>query len=260
MPVRDTFFRSPAWPARLLGLLALLCLLCACKTTLYAGLSEVEVNEMLVVLSTNGITAHKRDAGKGLWNLSVEERLLPRSVDILSANGYPRDSYKTMGDVFKKDGMVSTPTEEKARLVYAITQELSGTIATLDGVLAARVHIVLPEVDNFGNKISQSTASVFIKHRADMDLSAQVSPIKRMVENSVRDLKYESISVFLFPSSSPPPLPLPPETTVLGITVEPDNEKMAWLLVAVLFLALAGGIGGGAWYFLKRKKKAAAEG
>jgi type III secretion protein J len=260
MPVRDTFSRSAAWPARLLGLLALLCLLCACKTTLYAGLSEVEINEMLVVLSTNGIAAQKVDAGKGLWNLSVEERLLPRSVDILTANGYPRYSYKTMGDVFKKDGMVSTPTEEKARLVYAITQELSGTIATLDGVLAARVHIVLPEVDNFGNKISQSTASVFIKHRADVDLTAQVSPIKRMVENSVRDLKYESISVFLFPSSTPPPLPLPPETTVLGIVVDPDNATMAWLLVAVLFLALAGGGGAAAWHFLKRKKKAAAEG
>lgn len=241
--------------ARLAGLLVLVCLVSACQVTLYSGLSEHEANEMLAVLSTNGVRAAKTSAGKGLWDLSVDERLLPRSLDILAANGLPRDVYKTMGDVFKKDGMVSTPTEEKARLVYAISQELAGTVAAIDGVLAARVHLVLPEMDNFGNKISPSTASVFIKHRSDVDLSAQVTPIKRMVENSVRDLKYESISVFLFPSAATPPPPLAPEVTVLGFAVEPENEALAWFAAAAAILAALAAAGGAAYIFRRKQSR-----
>ena len=220
-------------------LLLLICLLSACKATLYSGLTEQDVNEMLVVLSNNGIAAVKDSAGKGLWNLSVDERFVPRSLDILSVNGLPRVLYQSMGDVFKKDSMVSTPTEERARLVFAISQELAGTIAKIDGVLAARVHLVLPELDNFGNKISPSTASVFIKHRSDVDLNHQVSQIKRLVENSVRDLKYEAISVFMFASLLPPPIPAPPEAKVLGFVVDPENQLKAWAAVAAALLALA---------------------
>lgn len=246
------FFRLSSL-ARLLGVLVLVCLVSACQVTLYSGVTEHEANEMLVVLSNNGVRAAKESAGKGLWNLTVDERYLARSLDILSSNGLPRDVYQTMGDVFKKDGMVSTPTEEKARLVYAISQELAGTVAAIDGVLAARVHLVLPEMDNFGNKISPSTASVFIKHRSDVDLSAQVAPIKRLVENSVRDLKYESISVFLFSSAATPPLPVAPEVTVLGFSVEPEYEVLAWVIAVTVILAALGAAFGAA-HVLRRRK------
>ena len=245
---------SPCRLLRLACLACLLCLLCACKVTLYSGLTEQDANEMLVVLSNNGVVASKDSAGKGLWNLSVDERFLPRSLDILSANGLPRVAYQSMGEVFKKDSMVSTPTEERARLVHAISQELAGTIARIDGVLAARVHLVLPELDNFGNKISPSTASVFIKHRSDVDLTPQVSQIKRLVENSVRDLKYEAISVFLFASVLPPPAPVPPEANVLGFAVDPENLTRAWAVAAAALLALAGLVSFVAYRLLRQKK------
>jgi type III secretion protein J len=238
-----------------LGLL--LCLLCAGRVMLFSGLSEQDANEMLATLSNNGIAAVKDSAGKGLWSISVEERLLPRSLDILSANGLPRVAYQSMGDIFKKDSMISTPTEERARLIFAISQELAGTIAKIDGVLAARVHLVLPEHDNFGNKISPSTASVFIKHRSDADLAPQVSQIKRLVENSVRDLKYETISVFLFASVLPPPVPLPPEANVLGFSVDPNNQAKAWGAVVVGLSALAGIAAFAVLRFVRRKKEAA---
>ena len=138
-----------------------------------------------------------------------------------------------MGDIFKKESMVSTPVEERARLVYAISQELAGTVAAIDGVLNSRVHLVLPETDTFGNKLSPAKASVFIKHRQDADLSTHVSQIKRLVENSVQDLQYEHISVFLFPSV-PPPLPPAPEAFVLGIAVDQRNEFSAWAVVALV--------------------------
>ncbi|MDR2892618.1 MAG: type III secretion inner membrane ring lipoprotein SctJ [Deltaproteobacteria bacterium] len=240
---------------RLLALLLLACLCSACQVTLYSDLTEQEANEMIAVLSNNGVAAQKvTGADKGLWNLSVEEHLLPRCVEILSANGLPRSQYQSMGGVFKKEGMVSSPTEEKARLVFAISQELAGTIAAIDGVLNARVHLVLPELDSFGNKISPSTASVFIKHRADVDLASQVSPIKRLVENSVRDLKYESISVFLFPSAAGPLMPLPPETSVLFFSVDSENAVIAWATVIICAFASFGLISYGAYAMRRRRK------
>jgi type III secretion protein J len=208
-------------------------LLGACRETVYSGLAEGEINEMLVVLANNGVEARKEPEGKGLWSLTVDERLLARGIDLLAANGLPRAVYRSMGDIFKKESMVSTPTEERARLVYAISQELAGTVAAIDGVLNARVHLVLPETDTFGNKLSPAKASIFIKHRQDVDLSNHVNQIKRMVENSVQDLQYEHISVFLFPSASPPLPPLP-EAFVLGIAVDPRNELPAWGAVALI--------------------------
>jgi type III secretion protein J len=240
-------------------LLLLLLTLCSCKVTAYSDLSEQEVNEMLVALSNNGISAFKTSVGQGLWELSVEERYLPRGLDILNANGLPRTKFQSMGDVFKKESMVSTPLEEQARLVFALSQELAATVAAIDGVLDARVHLVLPELDNFGKKLSPSTAAVFVKHRSDMDLSTEVTQIKHLVSNSVRDLKYESISVYLFASIATPPSPVLPEASVFGISVDPSNETLARIAVFAALVALLAALAFGALRLLRRKNPAARE-
>lgn len=244
-------FGASARRVGILAVVALCCLLCACNTALYTGLDEYEANEMVMVLNNNGIKAAKTAGTKGTWDVQVAADLVPRSVEVLTASGLPRQRYLNMGDIFKKDGMVSTPTEEQARLVFAISQELAGTIAQIDGVLSARVHLVLPEMDSFGKKISPSTASVFIKHRADVDLGSQTGFIKRLVENSVRDLKLESVSLFLFPSALQAPPRLPPRYAVLGVEVPPAYVTPVWAgLIALLGLALAG-VGLAVW---RRKK------
>jgi type III secretion protein J len=49
-----------------------------------------------------------------------------------------------MGKVFKREGFVSSPLEERARLVHAMSQEIANTINNIDGVVTARVHLVVP--------------------------------------------------------------------------------------------------------------------
>lgn len=222
-----------------------LCLVCGCQATLYSGLEERDANEMLSLLRANGVEAGKESAGKGLWNLVVDDAAVARSLELLAGAGLPRARYQSMGDVFRKDGMVSTPTEEQVRLVYALGQELAGTIANIDGVLAARVHIVLPETDGFGKKTSSSSASVFIKHRAEADLTPHISAIKHMVGNSVRDLQYEAVSVFLFPSAAPP-FEAPRTVRLLGLAVAPESASRLrlWLAGALGGLGLLGAAGG----------------
>lgn len=233
--------RSATVFCRALCLLFLCGLLAACEAAVYSGLTEHEANEMVMVLGGSGIRAVKKAGAKSTWDVLVDENMMARSLEVLAANGLPRAVYRNMGDVFRKDGMVSTPTEERARLVFAISQELAGTIAQIDGVLSARVHIVLPEMDSFGKKISSAKASVFIKHRADTDVASQIGSVRRLVENSVRDLKQDSVSVFLFPSTLQQPVRLPPQDFVLGVGVSPANAGLIRLGVfAALALALAG--------------------
>jgi hypothetical protein len=71
-----------------------------------------------------------------------------------------------------------------------------------------------------------------------------------MVENSVQDLQYEHISVFLF-LSAPPPLPPAAEAFVLGIAVDPRNELPAWGAVALIGVLIPPG----AFFALRRLRR-----
>ncbi len=186
-------------------LAALVLLMAGCKMPLYSGLPEKDANEMLALLLEHGLDAAKEPGEKGTWNLTVEKADLVAGMELLKARAMPRVKYGSLGQVFRKEGIISTPLEERARFMYALSQELGGTIAAIDGVLDARVHIVLPEQDSLGEKLSPSSSAVFIRHRADVDMQGQVHQIKKLMENSVRGLKYEVISVFLFPAQAEQP-------------------------------------------------------
>ena len=227
---------------RLLTWLAVLAVLFlgGCKMPLYTGLQEKDVNEMLALLLDHGLEADKQPGEKGTWNLLVNKTDLAASMDLLTARALPRTAYSNLGQVFRKDGIISTPLEERARFMYALAQELGGTIAAIDGVLEARVHLVLPEQDRMGESPTPSSASVFIRHRADMDMRDQVREIKKLVENSVRGLRYESITAFLFPVLMDPPVP------------RARSRSASWpaaLAAGALGLAL----GAGAALFLSRR-------
>jgi type III secretion protein J len=224
-----------AWLAALLFLF-----LGGCKMPLYSNLQEKDANEMLALLLDNGLDADKEPGEKDSWNLLVEKADLAVGMDLLKARALPRTAYDSLGQVFRKDGIISTPLEERARLMYALSQELGGTIAAIDGVLEARVHLVLPEQEKAGDAPSPSSASVFIRHRADVDMRDQVREIKKLVENSVRGLKYESITAVLFPVPLEPPVPRP----------KTPGPGLAWpALLAAGGLGLALGTGGALFFY-----------
>lgn len=225
-------------------------LLGGCKVELYVGLSQKEGNEMLALLRSEGVAAAKQPDKEGKIKLLVEESDIGQAVDVLKRKGYPRENFSTITDVFPKDSLISSPLEERARLNYAKAQELSGTLSEIDGVLVARVHVVLPEErDGLGKKSSPASASVFIKHAADVQLDAYVPQVKQLVNNGIEGLSYDRISVVLVPSQDVRQVPLAPRyETFLSIQVaEASRSRLLGLVMLMLALLLVSNLAQYLW-------------
>lgn len=236
---------------KLLLLLLLPCLLAACKVELYSNLVEAEANDMMALLLRNGIDCEKSPGQEQFWILKVSQADTARALDILKSSGYPRAAFSSMGEIFKKEGLVSSPLEERVRFIYALSQEISHTISQIDGVLAARVHIVLPENNPLSDHIKPSAASIFVKYRPDVNIQAYIPQIKALVTNSIEGLSYDKVSVVLFESQLF--LTLESElsqVSVLGLKMARESVTRFWILLGSLLLTMAAAAGLGGYIFL----------
>jgi type III secretion protein J len=169
---------------------------------LLSNINEREANEVVGVLSESDIKVTKLPGKDGAVNLTVDQSQVARAISVLSAEGMPRERRATMGDVFRKEGLISSPLEERARYLWALSQELSETISQIDGVLRSRVHVVLPERSTGGEAALPSSAGVFVKHRRNVNLEESVPQIKRLVASAIPGLSVEKVSVVLVPATA----------------------------------------------------------
>lgn len=188
-----------------LGHACLCCLLlalgaCADRTTLQSGLNDADANEIISVLNRHGISAEKRFTKEGV-TLSVEAADISRATEAMHAAGLPRRARSTLGQVFKKEGMISTPLEERVRYIHGLSQELEDTLQQFDNVLSARVHVVLPERIAPGEPIQPSSAAVFVKYRPPLDEDVVAPRVRNLVASSIPGLSgedgHEKVSVVL---------------------------------------------------------------
>jgi len=182
---------------------ALLLAGCDKATTLHAGLPEQQANLVMAALIDAGITCNKEPGEEGTWNVMVSEKKFAAAVNLLERKGLPRRMYMGVGEVFKKTGMISSPSEERIRFMDALAQDLSRTISMIDGVVDARVHVVLPENDPFARNALPSSAAVAIRSRWDADIAEVVPSVKGLVKNAIEGLAYEKIMVTIFRDAPP---------------------------------------------------------
>jgi type III secretion protein J len=180
-----------------------LALLCACKSELYSRVSERDANEMLAVLYTAGITGQKSSRDEKTWTVEVDQQDLQRALQILTERGMPREQFSSTGELFKQQGLISTPSEERIRYIYAVSQELANTLSQIDGVISARVHPVIPANDPLASQVRPASASIFIKHRRDANLQAMAPAIKNLVMHGIEGLAYENISLTFVAAEEP---------------------------------------------------------
>jgi type III secretion protein J len=228
---------------RCLLVLFLLLLLAGCKVELYSNLNEKEANEMLAILLQTGINGDKVAGKEMTWGLHVDKGDIARAVTVLQQAGYPKDRFVNIGEIFKKEGLVSSPLEERVRFIYALSQEISETLSHIDGVLVARTQIVLPKNDPLSDNLQPSSASVFIKHRPESNLEENIPRIKKLVVNSIEGLTYEKVTIVLFPAEARlQPAKQPGYDSVFGIDVAPHSRVRLWFVIGGLLILGAGGI------------------
>ena len=114
----------------------------------------------------------------------------------LAEKGLPQDG--TIGyEVFDRDQTLGTSSFiQNINHVRALEGELARTIATIQSVRAARVHLVLPRREVFSRKRMNASASIVLKMRGSARLDrGQVEGIRHLVATAVPGLKPEYISI-----------------------------------------------------------------
>ncbi|TKT67107.1 type III secretion inner membrane ring lipoprotein SctJ [Rhizobium sp. LC145] len=238
---------------KLAGAALILCalVLSGCQEDLYTNLAEREANSMIATLQRNGIPASRMLQEDGRMKVVVDRDRFSEAVRVLEDAGLPKQAFATMGEVFQQEGLVASPMQERAKMLYALSEELSKTVSEIDGVLSARIHIVLPDNDPLRREASPSSASVFIRHESGLKIDPLIPQIKTLVANGIAGLSYDKVSVV--PVAAPvtqPASATQPMVAFLGLwMLETSVSRAMWIIggLAFLVVALAGALAAVIW-------------
>jgi len=221
-------------------LTAVVALAIGCSTPIQHGLDETTANEVLTALERGGIEASKtRDDSNGeAFVISVPRADALRALQVLQSLGLPRGRRAGFGEVYKQASLVPTPTEERARYLEALAGEIERTLETVDGVVTARVHLVLPEPDPLavdGKPRVAAQAAVLLKVRGAATALREVD-VQKLVAGSVAGLLPEAVAVVVTPATESPSPRTPALASVGPVQVDPGSRK---LLAGLLLGGLA---------------------
>lgn len=177
------------------------CILTGCKTDLYSNLSELDANQMLALLNSNGVDAAKKeDKGKAL-KIIVEEDDFGRAVEILRQHGLPKKSYKSVEDLFPTGQLVTSPSQEMAKLIFIKEQELSKLLNDIEGVINSDVVISYNIDKSYAGEVESDdlAVSVLVKYSPETDLKNFSSQIRDLVYNALLGVKRDKISLVMQP-------------------------------------------------------------
>lgn len=159
--------------------------------TLYIGLSRDDVNRMGVALSETGIDF---DVSADGTSVQVPIGKAEKARMFLAEKGLPT-SNNAGYELFDKMGSLGlTSFMQEITRQRALEGEIARTIQVVQGVKAARVHIVLPDKGSFRRATQKPTASVVIRTDAGFTPeSAQA--IRQLVSAAVPSLEASSVTV-----------------------------------------------------------------
>ncbi len=161
-------------------------------TTLYAGLPEAEKARVVEALTNGGIRV-QLDPTTGEVLVPTSDYHTARMQ--LAAQGLPAsvpEGYDSISEI----PMGSSRTVENVRLKQSQEIELARSISEIQGLVAARVHLAIPEKSVFARASVPPSASVFVQMEDGRALSRQqISAIVHLVSSSVPSLPKGEVTV-----------------------------------------------------------------
>jgi type III secretion protein J len=206
------------------------------KRQLASGLSEAEAREIIVLLQDHGISADLQEVVKEREAPSYAVSVMgggPAMVQawrVMQENGLPRPKTTGLEDVYANPGLIPTASQEKAKLLVGLSGEISRMLNSVQGVVDARVQVVLPD-DNPLVDRSQwhpPSASVLFKYQGPQPPLTEAE-IKSLVAKGVEGLTPENIAV-VFNKVQPK---APPEHDIFWLI---QNQQFVLAVVALLIL------------------------
>lgn len=218
--------------------------LSAChEDNLLYNLSQEQANQVLAILQRHNISAKKSGNLKAGYTVSVGESESTAALSIINQHQLPWAADVQIAQAFPESSLVTSPYAEQARVLSLQEQRLEQSLRLIAQVVNARVHVSYPPFNNgtSGNKAT-GHVGVIISYNGEIDDNLFISQIKTLIKNSFDDVRYENISVVLFPA--PGILYVTPTTVSSGIPV-------LWMII---FSAIGLGAAGTVVFILRRPR------
>ena len=103
---------------------------------------------------------------EGRYRVIVERDEAPRAITAMHAEDLPSPASPGLLDSMGKGALLPSRLAEHAQFLAGLSGELERTLLAIEGMLSARVHVSIPEVDPLreGARV-KATASVLLQHR-----------------------------------------------------------------------------------------------
>lgn len=161
-------------------------------TVAFTNLEEGDVAAIASKLKENKIPFELGDRG----TIRVPTANLQDARLLAASQGVGSRGSSVGFEIFNQPHFGFTEFAEKVNYQRALEGELARTIARLDGIESARVHLVIPQPRLFTSAQQPPTASVVLHLKPGRRVDpAQVESIAQLVANSVEGLKPESVSI-----------------------------------------------------------------
>ncbi len=161
------------------------------RETLYIGLSGEDVNQISLVLAQANMDFQVGTDGA---NITVPAGTTGRARMLLAERGLP-SSNSAGYELFDNVGSLGlTSFMQEITRVRALEGEIARTIQSINGISAARVHIVMADRGNFRRGEQRPSASVMVRTSSDLANRAADS-IRHLVASSVPGLNIDAVTV-----------------------------------------------------------------
>ena len=159
---------------------------------LFTRLDPADAAAIVAQLEEQGVPYQLAEGGQAVL---VPADQVDRLRLELAAQGLPREG--TVGlELMENMPMGATEFERRVQYLRGLQGELARTIGRVEGVEAARVHVVLPEDSPFVEETKPATAAVLVQLRPGVELQPeQVRSIMHLVASAVEGLKPEDVTV-----------------------------------------------------------------
>ncbi len=224
-----------------------------CTTNILHGIDERSANEATSALERAGIGAEKltdegggAGAGAASYTVRVAHADGSRAVDLLRALGLPHDRRRGLAETYGQPSLIPTPSEERARYLDALAGEVERTLESADGVIDARVHLVLEESDPLAPGAKPRTparAAVLLKLRPGRAALTEAD-VQKLVSGSVAGLEPATIAVVMTVAAEPAEVGSTALAAVGPLRITPGTRPLllAALIGAGLVLAALAGL------------------